>query len=61
MFCPKTRMNTHFFVTTKFVCYLLLQTTEILLQLYANVAQVCMRQLNLKMQKRPRCWNTESV
>lgn len=25
MFCPKTHMNTHFFVSTNFVCYHLLQ------------------------------------
>lgn len=36
MFCPKTRMNTHFFVATKFVYNLLLQLTRFLLQLYAS-------------------------
>ena len=36
MFCPKTRMNTHFFVSTNFVCNLLLQLTGFLLQLYAS-------------------------
>ena len=36
MLCPKTRMNTHFFVTTKFVYNLLLQLTGFLLQLYAS-------------------------
>lgn len=36
MFCPKTRMNTHLFVSTNFVCNLLLQLTGFLLQLYAS-------------------------
>lgn len=36
MLCPKTRMNTHFFVSAKFVCTLLLQLTGFLLQLYAS-------------------------
>nr|DAM06774.1 MAG TPA: hypothetical protein [Caudoviricetes sp.] len=36
MFCPKACMNTHFFVSTNFVCNLLLQSTRFLLQLYAS-------------------------
>ena len=44
MFCPETRMNTHFFVSAKFVCILLLYLTGFLLPSYASVAQVYIQQ-----------------
>ena len=54
MLCPKTRMNAHFFVSTNFVCNLLLQLTGFLLQLTGFLLQLTGFLLQLYASKTPR-------